>query len=41
LTQKDRREALQADLATVVAMLGSGGAYQRAAQAVHSAIHSS
>ena len=41
LTQKDRREALQADLASVVAMLGSGGAYQRAAQAVHSAIHSS
>ncbi|MBL9183105.1 MAG: lipid-A-disaccharide synthase [Verrucomicrobiaceae bacterium] len=41
LTQKDRREALQADLASVVATLGSGGAYQRAAQAVHSAIHSS
>ncbi len=41
LTQKARREALQADLASVVAMLGSGGAYQRAAQAVHSAIHSS
>ncbi len=41
LTQKERREALQADLASVVATLGSGGAYQRAAQAVHSAIHSS
>jgi len=41
LTNKDRREALQADLASVVATLGSGGAYQRAAQAVHSAIHSS
>jgi lipid-A-disaccharide synthase len=41
LMQKHRREALQADLASVVAMLGSGGAYQRAAQAVHSAIHSS
>jgi lipid-A-disaccharide synthase len=41
LMQKDRREALQADLASVVATLGSGGAYQRAAQAVHSAIHSS
>lgn len=41
LTQKDRREALHADLASVVATLGSGGAYQRAAQAVHSAIHSS
>lgn len=36
-----RREALQADLASVVATLGSGGAYQRAAQAVHHAIHSS
>lgn len=41
LMQKDRREALQADLASVVATLGSGGAYLRAAQAVHSAIHSS
>ena len=41
LMQKDRREALQADLASVVATLGSGGAYQRAAHAVHSAIHSS
>lgn len=41
LMQKDRREALQADLASVVATLGSGGAYHRAAQAVHSAIHSS
>ncbi len=41
MTLQDRRGALQADLASVVAMLGGGGAYQRAAQAVHSAIHSS
>ncbi|MFM2143148.1 MAG: hypothetical protein RLZZ476_1692, partial [Verrucomicrobiota bacterium] len=30
-----KREALQADLASITTMLGSGGAYQRAAEAVH------
>ena len=34
LLDPERREALQADLASVVATLGAGGAYQRAAQAV-------
>jgi lipid-A-disaccharide synthase len=38
LTDTARREALQADLASVVATLGSGGAYARAAQAVHQAL---
>ncbi|MBL9131837.1 MAG: hypothetical protein JNG86_11590, partial [Verrucomicrobiaceae bacterium] len=34
LNDPARREALQADLASVVATLGSGGAYARAARAV-------
>jgi lipid-A-disaccharide synthase len=34
LTDSAKREALQADLASVVATLGSGGAYERAARAV-------
>jgi lipid-A-disaccharide synthase len=34
LQDQTKREALQADLASITAMLGSGGAYQRAAQAV-------
>ena len=38
LTDTARREALQADLASVVATLGTGGAYSRAAQAVHQAL---
>ncbi|WP_395739775.1 lipid-A-disaccharide synthase [Prosthecobacter sp.] len=35
LTSPAKREALQQDLADVVATLGTGGAYARAAQAVH------
>jgi lipid-A-disaccharide synthase len=35
LLDSGRRESLQADLAAVVAALGSGGAYARAAKAVH------
>ncbi len=35
LLNAEQRTALQADLASVVATLGSGGAYARAAQAVH------
>jgi lipid-A-disaccharide synthase len=35
LLNADQRTALQADLASVVATLGSGGAYARAALAVH------
>lgn len=35
LLDASRREALQSELAAVVATLGSGGAYARAAQAVH------
>jgi len=38
LTDTARREALQADLASVVATLGAGGAYARAAAAVHEAL---
>ncbi|WP_395750894.1 lipid-A-disaccharide synthase [Prosthecobacter sp.] len=38
LTSPAKREALQQDLADVVATLGSGGAYTRAAQAVHEAM---
>lgn len=38
LTDVLRREALQADLAAVVATLGTGGAYARAAAAVHEAL---
>ena len=34
LLDPERREALQADLASVVDTLGAGGAYQRAAEAV-------
>lgn len=35
LQDQTKREALQADLASITTMLGSGGAYQRAAEAVH------
>jgi len=40
LLNADQRAALQADLASVVATLGSGGAYERAAQAVHECLSS-
>ncbi len=39
LLHADQRAALQADLASVVATLGSGGAYERAAQAVHECLN--
>lgn len=38
LTDTARREALQRDLAAVVATLGQGGAYRRAAEAVQAAL---
>lgn len=38
LTSEAKRTQLQADLAAVVATLGSGGAYARAAKAVHEAL---
>lgn len=38
LTDTARREALQRDLAAVVAKLGQGGAYRRAAEAVQAAL---
>ena len=38
LTNNARREQLQQELADVVATLGSGGAYARAAKAVHEAL---
>jgi lipid-A-disaccharide synthase len=40
LGSESKRQQLQDDLAAVVATLGSGGAYARAAQAVHDSMAS-